>query len=115
MGESGRTEAVSGCPAVTRFARVPLVVSAGCAAVVLVVVLAAFLVAVAVAESRLTLAMSPGGWVNATVPPLESRVSAAVRACPLAGSGFFAVSETSLPSLARHARAPSNTMLTHIL
>jgi hypothetical protein len=92
---------------------VRLVVSAGCAAVVLAVVLAAFLVAVAVAESCLT--MAPGGWVNATVPPLESRVSAAVGACPLAGSGVFAVSETSLPSLARHARAPSNTMLTHIL
>jgi len=59
--------------------------------------------------------MSPGGGVNATVPPLESRVSAAVRACPLAGSGVFAVSEISLPSPARHASAPSNTMLTYIL
>src|SRR4029453_13151292 len=73
--------------------------------------------AVAVAAvPGLTLVLSPGAGADATVLALESSVGAAAAAGARAlAVSTCAVSELSLPSLARHATAPSSVMATYIL
>jgi len=68
-----------------------------------------------VGVSRLTLLVSRGVTVLATVPALESRVRVVAGARALAVSDIRAASVFSLPSLALHASAPSNTMPMYIL